>query len=74
MRYPQAMDKDRKVLGRPKGSGRLGDRLLHIRLSDEMAAELDHISAERIDAPTTSSLIREALAAFIRASTRDRRK
>jgi len=68
------MVQDRKVMGRPKGSGKLGDRLIHIRLSDEMAVELDRISAERMDAPTTSSIIREALAGFIRDSRKDKRK
>ena len=69
------MAQDRKnLLGRPRGSGKLGDRLVHIRLSDEMASELDRIGSERIDAPTASSLIREALAAFIKENRKGTRK
>ena len=51
-------------LGRPKlDSGRT--RLVHVRLTDELADRLEGVRRSRLDRPDISSLVREALAEFV---------
>lgn len=50
-------------LGRPVGSE--FPELIHIRISGEMSEWLDVISDDRLDRPTVTQLVREAIADYI---------
>jgi metal-responsive CopG/Arc/MetJ family transcriptional regulator len=52
-------------IGRPAGKGKFSGKLIHIRLPDDLANELDRIVDERIDGVTASAVIREALAQYV---------
>lgn len=51
-------------MGRPPGSE--FPELLHIRISSGMAEWLDQIADDRMDKPTVTHLVREALAEYIK--------
>lgn len=56
-------------IGRPPGV-KLG-RLLHVRITDANDRELTEISDARRDAPNTTTMVREALALYIRQQKQD---
>jgi len=54
-----------RTMGRPKSADPM-ERLVHVRLSGEMSVKLDAIREKRLDRPAMSTMIREALAQYIR--------
>ncbi len=60
-------------MGRPPSDNPFND-LIHVRISAEMSEWLDQISENRMDKPSVTQLVREAIAALIESERKRARK
>lgn len=67
------MEHTAKRMGRPPSENPFTD-LLHVRITGEMSEWLDQIADSRLDKPTVTQLVREAIAMLIEEEQRKARK
>lgn len=67
------MEHTAKRMGRPPSEKPFTD-LLHVRITGEMSEWLDQIADSRLDKPTVTQLVREAIAMLIEEEQRKARR